>query len=86
MKSLPSVSLYIRITDKKGRRRYERIRRRSPQVCGPKDVYCIHFYEKGMQPGLGIVDGDDGGASRAALGEGCFCCRSFCAPEILALA
>lgn len=53
MKSLPSVSLYIRITDEKGRRRYERIRRRSPQMCGPKDVYCIHFYEKGMDSPVG---------------------------------
>jgi hypothetical protein len=38
------------------------------------------------QLGLGIVDGDDGGALRAALGVGCLRCRSFGAPEILALA
>jgi hypothetical protein len=37
------------------------------------------------QPGLEIVDGDDGGALRAVLGEVCLCCRSFCAPEIHAL-
>jgi hypothetical protein len=36
MKSLPSVSLYIRTSDGKGRRRYERIRRRNPQMCGPR--------------------------------------------------
>jgi len=35
--------------------------------------------------GLGIVDGDDGGALRAALGEVCLRCGSFCAPEIRAL-
>lgn len=46
MKSLPSGSLYIRITDEKGRRRYEPIRRRNPQMCGPKDIDCLHFYEK----------------------------------------
>ena len=38
------------------------------------------------QPGLGIVDGDDGGALRAALVVGCLRYRSFCAPEILASA
>jgi len=36
VKSLPSVSLYMRTTDEKDRRRYERIRRRNPQICGPK--------------------------------------------------
>jgi len=30
----PSVSLYIRISDEKGRRHYERVRPRSPQPCG----------------------------------------------------
>jgi hypothetical protein len=35
------------------------------------------------QPGLGIVDGDDGGALRAVLAVECLRCRSFCAPEIL---
>lgn len=54
MKSLPSVSLYIRITDEKGRRRYERIRRRNPQMCGPKDVYCLHFYEKNKRKWLSV--------------------------------
>lgn len=55
MKSLPSVSLCIRITDGKGLRRYERIRRRNPQMCGPKDVYCLHFYEKGKRKWLSEV-------------------------------
>jgi hypothetical protein len=54
VKSLPSVSLYIRITDEKGRRRYERIRRRSPQMCGEKDVFCLHFYEKGKRKWLSV--------------------------------
>ena len=54
MKSLPGVCLYIRITDEKGRRRYERIRRRSPQMCGPKDVYYLHFYENGKRKWLSV--------------------------------
>jgi hypothetical protein len=40
----PSVSLYIRITDEKGRRRYERVRPRSPQPCGPRDNYALLYY------------------------------------------
>ena len=64
MKSLPSVSLYIRITDEKGRRRYERIRRRNPQVCGPRDAYCLHFYEKGKRKWLSV--GNDLNAASAA--------------------
>ena len=64
MKSLPGVSLYIRITDEKGRRRYERIRRRSPQMSGPKDVYCLHFYENGQRKWLS-VGSDLNSASRA---------------------
>ena len=48
MQTLPSVSLYIRITEPNGKRRYERVKRgRNPQMCGPHDVYCIHFYEGG---------------------------------------
>ena len=64
MKSLPGVSLYIRITDEKGRRRYERIRRRSPQMCGAKDVYCLHFYENGKRKWLSVGN-DLNSASRA---------------------
>lgn len=46
MQTLPSVSLYIRITESNGKRRYERVKRgRNPQMCGPHDVYCLHFYE-----------------------------------------
>ncbi|MGB7600355.1 MAG: site-specific integrase [Candidatus Sulfotelmatobacter sp.] len=46
MQTLPSVSLYIRITEPNGKRRYERIKRgRNPQMCGPRDVYCLHFYQ-----------------------------------------
>jgi hypothetical protein len=41
MRNLPSVSLYIRITDKKGRRHYERVNRRNPQLEG--GVYCLNF-------------------------------------------
>ena len=67
MKSLPSVSLYIRITDEKDRRRYERIRRRNPQVCGPRDVYCLHFYEKGKRKWLSI--GTDLSIANAARGR-----------------
>lgn len=64
VKSLPGVSLYIRITDQKGRRRYERIRRRSPQMCRPNDVYCLHFYECGKRKWL-TVGNDLNSASRA---------------------
>jgi len=67
VKSLPSVSLYIRITDEKGRRRYERIRRRNPQVCGPRDAYCVHFYEKGKRKWLSV--GNDLNAASAARGQ-----------------
>jgi len=67
MKSLPSVSLYIRITDEKGRRRYERIRRRNPQMCGPRDVYCIHFYAKRRRKWLSV--GADLNVANAARGE-----------------
>src|SRR6202008_4322354 len=37
----PTVSLYIRITDEKGRRRYERVLPCSPQPCGPRDNYAL---------------------------------------------
>lgn len=67
MKSLPSVSLYIRITDEKGRRRYERIRRRNPQMCGPKDVYCLHFYEKNKRKWLSV--GTDLSVANGARGQ-----------------
>jgi hypothetical protein len=40
----PAVSLYIRITDAKGRRYYERVRPRSPQPCGPRDNYALLYY------------------------------------------
>jgi hypothetical protein len=40
----PTVSLYIRITDEKGRRYYERVRPRSPQPCGPRDNYALLYY------------------------------------------
>jgi hypothetical protein len=46
--SLPSVGLYIRITDAKGPR-YERVNRRNPQIAtGPK-VYCLHSYANGRR-------------------------------------
>jgi integrase/recombinase XerD len=41
-RSIPSVTLYIRITDDKGNRRYERVNRRKPQLSG--GTYCLHFY------------------------------------------
>ena len=41
-RSIPSVTLYIRITDEKGTRRYERVNRRKPQLSG--GTYCLHFY------------------------------------------
>jgi hypothetical protein len=41
-RSIPCVTLYIRIGNEKGKRRYERVNRRNPQLnCG---VYCLHFY------------------------------------------
>ena len=40
----PTVSLYIRITDERGRRHYERVRPRSPQLCGPRDNYALLYY------------------------------------------
>jgi hypothetical protein len=46
MRNLPTVSLYIRITDVNGRR-YERVNRRNPQLEG--GVYCLHFYENGKR-------------------------------------
>jgi hypothetical protein len=50
MQTPPSVSLYIRITEPSGKRRYERVKRgRNPQMCGPHDVYCLHFYEGGKR-------------------------------------
>ena len=33
-RSIPSVTLYIRITDEKGNDRYERVNRRKPQLNG----------------------------------------------------
>jgi hypothetical protein len=47
MKSLPSVGLYIRITDDKGCRHYERVNRRNPQLSG--GVYCLRFYDNGKR-------------------------------------
>jgi hypothetical protein len=43
--SIPSVTLYIRITDEQRDRRYERVNRRNPQLNG--GVYCLHLYESG---------------------------------------
>ena len=40
-RSIPSVTLYIRITDENGNRRYERVNRRKPQLSG--GIYCLHF-------------------------------------------
>ena len=41
----PTVSrFYIRITDEKGRRRYERVRPRSPQPYSPRDNYAVLYY------------------------------------------
>jgi len=40
----PTISLYIRISDEKGRRHYERVRPRSPQPCGPRDNYALLYY------------------------------------------
>lgn len=39
-RSISSVTLYIRITDAKGNRRY-------PQLNG--GVYCLHFYQNGRR-------------------------------------
>lgn len=63
---IPSVSLYIRINDEKGRR-YERIHRRNPQICGPQDVYCIHFYEQGRRKWMSV--GSDLNAANVARGR-----------------
>jgi hypothetical protein len=46
-RSIPSVTLYIRITDEKGNRHYERVNRRKPQLNG--GVYCLHFCEDGKR-------------------------------------
>jgi len=46
-RSIPSVTLYIRITDEKSKRHYERVSRRNPQLNG--GVYCLHFYENGKR-------------------------------------
>jgi hypothetical protein len=41
-RSIPCVTLYIRVTDEKGNRGYEHVNRRKPQLNG--GVYCLHFY------------------------------------------
>ena len=46
-RSIPSVTLYIRITDEQGNRRYERVNRRNPQLNGGVD--CLHFYGNGKR-------------------------------------
>jgi integrase/recombinase XerD len=63
---IPSVSLYIRINDEKGRR-YERIHRRNPQICAPQDVYAIHYYENGKRKWVSV--GTDLSAANAARGQ-----------------
>ena len=45
MPRIPSGSLYIRITNQNGRRCYERVKERKPQVCGPKDQFCLLYYD-----------------------------------------
>jgi len=45
----PTVIHYIRIKDEKGRRHYERVRPRSPQLCGPRDSYALLCYVGGTQ-------------------------------------
>jgi len=67
VKSLPSVGVSIRITNEEGHRRYERIRRRNPQACGPKDVYCLHFYDKKKRKWVSV--GTDLSAANAARGQ-----------------
>ncbi len=51
---LPSVSLYIRITNPDGIRRYERVRTRNPQLDG--GIYCLHYYEDGRRRWLAVGD------------------------------
>ncbi len=51
--SLPGVTPYIRITEG-SKRRYERIGRRNPQMCGPQDVYAIRSYEQGKRKWLSV--------------------------------
>ena len=46
-RSIPSVTLYIRITDEQGNPRYERVNGRNPQLNGGVD--CLHFYENGKR-------------------------------------
>jgi integrase/recombinase XerD len=49
MKSIQKVvSLYARITEANGKRKYERINNRHPQI-GPNVVYCLHFYFNGKR-------------------------------------
>ena len=45
MPKIPSVSIHIRITDQSGRRHYQRVKERNRQVCGPKDQYCLLYYD-----------------------------------------
>lgn len=65
--SLPAVSLYIRKTDKNGNRCYERVKRINAQACGPRDVFCIHFYENRARKWLTV--GTDLRAAWAAWGK-----------------
>src|ERR1035438_5752894 len=48
-----------------------------PREAVPPAVGDNALRWQNMQLGLGILDCDDGGALRAALGEVCLCCRSF---------
>jgi hypothetical protein len=41
-RSIQSVTLYSRITDVKGNRRFERVNRRKLQLSG--GTYCLHFH------------------------------------------
>ena len=45
---LPQVSIYVRITDAQGRRHYERLNRRTPQL-GPGMVYCLRYEIEGKR-------------------------------------
>jgi hypothetical protein len=47
--NIPPVSLYIRIEAKDGSGRYDRVPAKNPPTCGPKDNYCLHYYEHGKR-------------------------------------
>jgi len=64
VKSLPSVSLYIRVTDEKGRRRYESESAAGIRKCADRKTYTASSYEKDKRKWLSV--GTDLNAANAA--------------------